>query len=174
MDATKSSTGTGVLGHPTYQELLDDNRRLREELRVAQQRIAKLERQVEELLRLVEKLRGEGKRQAAPFRKQDEPTAEPKKPGRKSGKRHGPHAHRSVPPRIDETYEVPLPKTCPHCDGRHLSETYVATQYQTEIPRTVIYRRFDVHIGTCDDCGRTVAGGGQSTGPACPCLADDS
>ena len=31
-------------------------------------------------------------------------------------------------------------------------------QYQTEIPRTVIYRRFDVHVGTCDDCGRTVAG----------------
>ena len=79
MDATKSEAGAGVPGHPTYQELLDDNRRLREELRVAQQRIAKLERQVEELLRLVEKLRGEGKRQAAPFRKQDEPTAEPKK-----------------------------------------------------------------------------------------------
>ena len=69
MDATKSEAGAGVPGHPTYQELLDDNRRLREELRVAQQRIAKLERQVDELLRLVEKLRGEGKRQAAPFRK---------------------------------------------------------------------------------------------------------
>ena len=38
------------------------------------------------------------------------------------------------------------------------SETHVAVQYQTEIPRTVIYRRFDVHVGTCDDCGRTVAG----------------
>ena len=31
-------------------------------------------------------------------------------------------------------------------------------QYQTEIPRTVIYRRFDVHIGTCDDCDCGVAG----------------
>ena len=58
------------------------------------------------------------KRQAAPFRKQDEPAAEPKKPGRKSGRRHGPHAHRSVPPRIDETYDVPLPQPCPHC-GEH-------------------------------------------------------
>ena len=58
----------------------------------AHQRIAQLERQVEDLLRLIEKLRGEGKRQAAPFRKQDQPMAEPKKPGRKSGTRHGPHA----------------------------------------------------------------------------------
>ena len=37
-------------------------------------------------------------------------------------------------------------------------ETHGAVQYQTEIPRTLIYRRFDVHVGTCDDCGRTVAG----------------
>ena len=158
MDATKSEAGAGGLADPTYQELLADNRRLRAELRVAQQRIAKLERRVEELLRLVEKLRGEGKRQAAPFRKQDEPSATSKKPGRKVGKRHGPHAHRAVPPRIDETYDVPLPKTCPHCGGRRLSETHVATQYQTEIPRTVIYRRFDVHMGTCEHCGHTVRG----------------
>src|SRR6202163_3189428 len=147
MDATKSEADAGVLGHPTYQELLDDNRRLREELRVAQQRIAKLEGQVEKLLRLVEKLRGEGKRQAAPFRKQDQPMAEPKKPGRKSGRRHGPHAHRSVPPRIDETYDVPLPTICPHCGGTHLSPTHIAWPYQTETPRRVIYRRFKVHIG---------------------------
>ena len=61
MDATKSEAGASVPGHPTYQELLDDNRRLRKELRGSQQRIAKLELQVEQLLRLVEKLRGEGK-----------------------------------------------------------------------------------------------------------------
>ena len=85
-------------------------------------------------------------------------STEPKPPGRKSGKRHGPHAHRGVPPRIDETYDVPLPQTCPHCASQQVSETHVAVQYQTEIPRTVIYRRFDVHVGTCDDCGRTVAG----------------
>ena len=36
-------------------------------------------------------------------------------------------------------------------------ETHVAVQYQTEIPRTVIYRRFDVHVGVCDHCGHTVA-----------------
>lgn len=157
MDATKSEAGGGLLGRPSYQDLLDENQRLREELRIAQQRITKLERQVEELLRLVEKLRGEGKRQAAPFRKQDQPAADPKKPGRKSGKRHGPHAHRSVPPRIDETYDVPLPTKCPHCGGG-VNRTYIASQYQTEIPRRVIYRRFKVHVGTCNHCGRVVAG----------------
>jgi transposase len=128
----------------SYQELLAENARLR--------------KQVEQLTRLVEKLRREGKRQAAPFRKQDQPSAAPKKPGRKPGRRHGRHAHRSVPPRIDETYDAPLPERCPHCDDRRLSETHIAVQYQTEIPRTVIYRRFDVHIGACDGCGRTVEG----------------
>ena len=113
--------------------------------------------QVAKLSAALEAERRRGKRQAAPFSK-GPPIKEPKPPGRKSGRRHGPHAHRSVPPRIDETYEAPLPKACPHCDGRHVSETHVAVQYQTEIPRTVIYRRFDVHVGTCDDCGRTVAG----------------
>jgi transposase len=128
-----------------------------------QRRVAELEAMVRSLTKQVDKLtvaleneRRRGKRQAAPFRKQDEPAAEPKKPGRKSGKRHGPHAHRSVPPRIDETYDVPLPTNCPHCGGGHVDETHIDAQYQTEIPRMVIYRRFDVHVGACGDCGRVV------------------
>src|SRR3954466_14433834 len=76
-------------GRPKYEELLAENRRLKA--------------QIQESTLLVEKLRRESKRQAAPFRKHDEPVAEPKKPGRKSGRRHGPHVHRVVPPRIDET-----------------------------------------------------------------------
>jgi transposase len=153
------------LRRPTYDELATDNRRLREENARLQQRVAQLEHQVEHLtaevdrlLRLVEKLRGEGKRQAAPFRKQDEPAAEPKKPGRKSGRKHGPHGHRSAPPRIDETYRVPLPKSCPHCGGGQLQKTELVPQYQTEIPRQAIYRRFDVQHGLCRTCGRAVAG----------------
>lgn len=136
---------------PSYQELRDENARLKKQ-------VEQLTRQVEKLTALLEEARREGKRQAAPFRKQNEPAAEPKKPGRKAGKRHGRHAHRSVPPRIDETYEAPLPQRCPHCDSQRLSETHVAKQYQTEIPRRVIYRQFDVHIGVCDDCGQAVEG----------------
>jgi transposase len=129
---------------PTYEELVAENRRLRA--------------QVQELMLLVEKLRRESKRQAAPFRKSDGPAAEPEKPGRKPGRRHGPHAHRVVPPRIDETYDVPLPETCPHCGGFQVRETHVAPQYQTEIPRTIIYRQFDVHVGVCGCCGQAVQG----------------
>ena len=64
----------------------------------------------------------------------------------------------AVPPRIDERYDVPLPPECPHCGERQVHETHVAAQYQTEIPRTVIYRRFDVHVGVCDRCGQAVEG----------------
>ncbi len=128
-----------------------------------QQEIEKLQQENEKLRLQLEKLQKAGKRQAAPFRKQEEPAKPPRKPGRKRGRRHGRHAHRSVPPRIDETYDVPLPKACPHCGGKHISETEISPQYQTEIPRTVIYRRFDVHVGDCKTCHRKVRP---------PCLAD--
>lgn len=83
------------------------------------------------------------------------------RPGRKSGRRHVPHAQRAMPPRIDETDDVPLPPLppqCPCCGDRLLRETHVAPQCQTEIPRTIIDRRFDVHIGICAHCGHTVQG----------------
>jgi transposase len=149
MDTTGSKPADAR--RPSYQELLDENARLKKQ-------VEQLTRQVEKLSGLVEELRRAGKRQAAPFGKQDQPSTEPKKPGRKRGRRHGPHAHRNIPPRIDETYDAPLPERCPHCDGRRLSETHVAVQYQTEIPRRVIYRRFDVHVGVCDGCGQAVEG----------------
>ncbi len=136
---------------PSYDELLRENAFLR-------RRVEQLDRKVAELERLVETLRKESKRQAAPFRKQEEPTTPPKKPGRKAGKRHGLHAHRSPPPRIDERYDVPLPTKCPHCGGRRVSETHVAPQYQTEIPRRVMFRQFDIHFGKCDHCHRAVTG----------------
>ncbi|HEX3654576.1 MAG TPA: IS66 family transposase [Pirellulales bacterium] len=151
MATTSDELGGGGLGPPSYQQLLEENRQLK-------QQVQQLTRQVEQLTRQVEQLRRESKRQAAPFRKQDEPAAAAKKPGRKSGRRHGPHAHRGLPPRIDETYDVRLPAKCPHCGSRHLSETHVASQYQAEIPRQVKYRRFDMHVGVCDQCGRAVEG----------------
>lgn len=136
---------------PSYEELLRENAFLR-------RRVEQLEGKLTKLEQLVERLRKEGKRQAAPFRKQEKPIWPPKKPGRKKGKRHGPHAHRSPPPRIDERYDAPLPDTCPHCGSRSVREMHVAPQYQTEIPRRVIFRQFDVHFGQCDHCHRAVAG----------------
>src|ERR1035441_641510 len=97
-----------------------------------------------------------GKRQAAPFSK-GPPKSDPKPPGRKRGGDYGTHHRRGVPPRIDQVLEAPLPEHCPYCSGEVL-ETEVARQYQTEIPRTVIHRQFNVHIGQCACCKKRVQG----------------
>ena len=123
-----------------------------------QRRVGELEQRVEELTRLLEEARRAGKRQAAPFRR-GEPKRHPKRPGRKSGDAHGRHGHRPppAPDQVQETYQAPLPESCPCCGG-HVVETEVVPQYQTEIPRKPIVRQFDVHIGHCQDCGRRVQG----------------
>lgn len=113
-------------------------------------RVAALEQKLEAALR-------RGKRQAAPFSK-GLPKSEPRKPGRKSGEDYGTHARRAAPPRIDQTYQAPLPRACPHCGAGQILCTHTAQQYQAEIPRTVIYRRFDVQVGRCCSCGKRVQG----------------
>jgi transposase len=134
-------------------ELEAENAQLRAE-------IARLRATVEKLTAALEAAQRAGKRQAAPFRKPEGPAAEPKKPGRKKGHRHGQHQHRAVPAPedIDETYEVPVPEQCPKCGGRHIEETHSAKQYQTEIPRRPIHREFTIHFGECQDCGQHVQG----------------
>ncbi|MCI0746870.1 MAG: IS66 family transposase [Verrucomicrobia subdivision 3 bacterium] len=136
-----------------YLELEAENARLRAE-------VAQLKATVERLTAALEAAQRAGKRQAAPFRKSDGPAPVPNKPGRKTGRRHGFHAHRAAPaPReIDETYEAPLPDCCPKCGGRHIEETRIAKQYQTEIPRRPIHREFTIHLGECQDCGQHVRG----------------
>jgi transposase len=134
-------------------ELEVENSQLRAE-------VARLRVTFERLTAALEAERRAGKRQAAPFRKADGPVPEPKKPGRKKGRRHGHHEHRAVPAphEIDERYEAPLPDRCPKCGGRHLAETHTAPQYQTEIPRRPLQREFTIHFGQCEDCGRRVQG----------------
>jgi transposase len=122
--------------------------------------VEKLTAALDTTQRALEAARRAGKRQAAPFRKQDGPAVEPHKPGRKQGRRHGRHEHRAIPaPQdIDERYAAPLPDRCPQCGGRHLEESHTRRQYQTEIPRRPIQREFTIHFGQCQDCGRRVQG----------------
>jgi transposase len=122
--------------------------------------VARLRATVEKLTAALEAAQRAGKRQAAPFRKADGPVAEPKRPGRKKGRRHGQHQHRAVPApeQIDERYEAPVPQQCPQCGGSHIEETHTARQYQTEIPRRPIYREFTIHFGECQECGQHVQG----------------
>src|SRR5206468_6799403 len=105
-------------------------------------RVAELEARVAELTRKLEEAVRAGKRQAAPFRK-GPPKPDPKTPGRKSGDAHGKHGHRPPPPpgQVQETHEAALPTACPHCGGG-VTEATVVEQYQTEIPRQPIRRRF--------------------------------
>lgn len=142
------------------QELEAENARLRAENEQLRREHRVLQAKVEKLAAALEMAGRASKRQAAPFRKGDGPKPDPKKSGRKRGKRHGPHAHRSaIPPeKIDERYEAPLPDNCPHCGGTQIEETHNAKQYQTEIPREPIHREFTVHVGQCRDCGRRVQG----------------
>jgi transposase len=120
--------------------------------------VAELEAQVEKLTRLVEQLQRGAKRQAAPFSR-GQPVADPKPPGRKPGAAYGVKAHRPPPAaeQIDEVHEAALPEACVDCGGR-VVEDRVEPQYQVEIPRRPIHRRFNVHIGHCARCGTRVQG----------------
>lgn len=128
------------------------------------EKIARLEREnqelraeVERLRRLLEEALRAGKRQAAPFSRRH-PKAHPAKPGRKPGKSYGRRCRRPVPPHIDERIEAPLPERCPHC-GSGVEETGVVSQYQTEIPEPRVERiEFRIHVGRCRHCRRPVQG----------------
>lgn len=128
----------------TNQQLQQTNQQLQHTIQQLQQRLEAAERA--------------SKRQAAPFSK-GPPKARPKKSGRKSGDQHGQHGHRPPPPedKVDEEFEGPLPTACPHCGGA-VDETHVDTQYQTEIPREPIIRKFNIHCGCCRACGKKVRG----------------
>src|SRR6056297_3242512 len=129
MDTTYHPTNLLTLAWPSYEQLLAENARLEQELRVTRRelqqtrsQLLQTRQQISELKQLVEKLQRQNKRQAAPFRKQEEPARLPKKSGRKRGRRHGRHTHRSQPTRIDEVYDAPLPECCPHCGGKHITK----------------------------------------------------
>lgn len=99
------------------------------------------------------------KRQAAPFSR-NRPKQQRKKPGRKSGDQHGTHGHRPTPDpdALDETHQAPLPSACPHCGGGDFTDCDHIEQFQDELPRQPLRRRFIIHRGTCRACGRRVQG----------------
>src|SRR5262252_7214935 len=129
----------------------------------AQQEIDRLRKENERLQQEAERLRREleaalraSKRQAAPHSRGN-PKASPQRPGRKPGRRYGRQACRPIPARVDEGIAVPLPERCPHCGGGVEPES-CETQYQEEIVRRTIVRRFDIAVGRCRHCQRRVQG----------------
>jgi transposase len=129
----------------------------------AEQQIHRQQREIERLKQEVERLRKEleaalraSRRQAAPHSR-GAPKRNAKEPGRKPGRRYGRQACRPIPSRVDERITVPLPEHCPHCGGGVERESY-ATQYQEEIVRRTVVRRFDIAVGRCRECRRRVQG----------------
>jgi transposase len=126
-----------------------ENERLRKEIERLKQETERLRRELEAALRA-------SKRQAAPHSRGN-PKANPQRPGRKPGSRYGRQSCRPTPSRVDERIEVPLPERCPHCGGGVEGES-CETQYQEEIVRRTIVRRFDIAVGRCRQCRRHVQG----------------
>lgn len=122
---------------------------LQRQLERAQAEIGRLQKQLEEALRA-------SKRSAAPFSK-GKPQSDPKRPGRKPGAAYGQRTTRPVPSRVDEQIPVPLPARCQHCHGPIILKN-TQPQYQEDIVRMTIARRFDVEVGTCACCGRQAQG----------------
>src|SRR5579884_994854 len=131
------------------ERLQQDNERLKRQNQRLQQDNERLRRELEAALRA-------SRRQAAPHSR-GRPKDKPERPGRKPGRRYGRQACRPVPPRVDEQFAVPLPERCPHCGGGVEPET-CETQYQEEIVRRTLVRRFDIEVGRCRDCRRRVQG----------------
>ena len=114
-------------------------------------RLAKLEQL------LADRERG-NKRQAAPFSK-GPPKPDPKTPGRKPGDDYGVKSFRAVPDPdlVDEIHDAPLPDKCPRCGGG-VEQVDVAYQYQADLPRKPILRKFNVAVGRCTCCRKRVQG----------------
>jgi len=125
---------------------------------ILERRVAELEAEVRRLTDLVNQLLRAGKRQAAPFAKRP-PKPQAQTPGRKAGDEHGTHGHRPPPDpnQIDEVHQARLPECCPGCGGAVIP-TDVVDQFQTDIPRQPLVRRFQVHVGQCRSCGTRVQG----------------
>jgi transposase len=146
-----------------------ENARLRQENERLRRREKQLEREQEQWQQERERLREENerlkrqleeaqrasKRQAAPFSR-GRRKANPKPPGRKSGAAYGQHHRKAIPKQVDEVIAVPAPARCA-CGGQLKVES-IQPQYQQEIVRKTIWRRFDIPVCRCQACHKRVQG----------------
>ena len=138
------------------QDLRDERDGLTSENASLRRRLEQALAEIERLRRALDEAQRSGKRQAAPFSR-NTPKANPQPSGRKAGAQYGVRASRPVPARVDEQIRVPVPATCGHCGGA-VRRTATRPQFQEDLVRQTIVRRFDVEIGRCGDCGRHVQG----------------
>lgn len=139
-----------------------ENERLRRELEQVRQERAQLERdrerlreENEQLKRQLEDAQRTSKRQAAPFSRRTR-TPHPRRPGRKPGAAYGTRHRKPIPNRVDEVIPVPAPARCV-CGGA-LEVEKIESQYQHEIVRKTVWKRFDVTICRCTVCHQRMHG----------------
>ena len=120
-----------------------------------QQERERLREENERLKRQLEEAQRASKRQAAPFSR-GRRKSNPKPPGRKSGAAYGQHHRKAIPKQVDEVIAVPAPARC-ECGGKLKVES-IQPQYQQEIVRKTIWRRFDIAISRCTVCHKRVQG----------------
>jgi transposase len=143
-------------------ELRRQKRQLEREREQLEQQRERLERERERLReendrlrRRLEEAQRANKRQAAPFSRGTR-KEHPKTPGRKPGTAYGRRYCKLPPKQVDEVIPVPLPRRC-SCGGR-VAFDRAESQYQHEIVRKTIWRRFDIDIGHCEKCHKRVQG----------------
>jgi transposase len=139
-----------------------ENERLRQEREEWRERAERLERERnqlreenERLKRQLEEAQRAAKRQAAPFARGTR-NPNPQRPGRKPGAAYGRRHSKPIPARVDDVIAVPAPARCP-CGGTVAFEK-VESQYQHDIVRETIWKRFDVTICRCTVCHQRVHG----------------
>lgn len=139
-----------------------ENERLRKENEQWRERAARLEREREQLREEVEWLKRQleeaqraAKRQAAPFARGVR-KRHPLRPGRKPGAAYGKRHSKPIPDHVDEVIAVPAPVRCA-CGGA-LAVEKIESQYQHEIVRQTVWKRFDVTICRCTVCHQRVHG----------------
>src|SRR5213595_218627 len=126
----------------------------RERKRLERER-ERLRGEIDNLKRQLEEAQRANKRQAAPFSR-GQRKANPRPPGRKPGTAYGQHYRKTIPQQVDQVIAVPLPAQC-GCGGA-LKVEKIEPQYQHEVVRKNIWRRFDIAVGRCRRCGRRVQG----------------
>jgi transposase len=143
----------------SQQERLDqlekENRQLQRQVEQGRLKNKRLKKRLERLEQDLEKARRAIRRQAAPFSK-GKPKAEPKAPGRKGGSDFGEASFRSVPERVDEILPALVSRRCP-CGGT-VQVKRTEPQYQEDIVRRTVVRRFDIEVGYCQCCGARAQG----------------
>jgi len=135
------------------QQLREECERMRVQRNEALAKVDQLLASVEKLTGLAEQLRREGKRQAAPFRRQKsrkKKASEKKKPGRKEGHAGSYRKPPNRPP--DREVEAPL-EDCPKCGGP-VTNVAPLTQLIEEIRATLPELiRLTSYTGECKQCG---------------------